>query len=117
MSRFAKTLTLNLEPGEASERLAAILKDKRHGDSMARFREWVTAGYLLSECGNGIVEYMIARDRDPRTRDLSIEDRIKDLLSYIQRCNFEGMEPPALPETKAPPEEEDDQMELKNEQG
>lgn len=86
MQRLNKNFSLDIDPNTASERMHHILTTKtRHGTPMSNMRQWMRAGYLLSEFGYGIMEYLLAMD-DSRTP----EERLKELLGYIDRCNLEA---------------------------
>lgn len=94
MQRLNKNFSLDIDPDTASERMHHILTTRtRHGTPMSNMRQWMRAGYLLSEFGYGIMEYLLAMD-DSRTP----EERLKELLGYIDRCNLEAK---TQPETQA----------------
>ncbi|MCG7915929.1 MAG: hypothetical protein JAY71_18845 [Candidatus Thiodiazotropha weberae] len=86
-----KTITIDPEPGLVSERLCQAMENAKttrmRGQSMTDLRQWLFGGYLLSELGHGIGEYMLAMDRIPDYQNRSASEKIRDLIRFMERCH------------------------------
>ena len=91
MSKLTKTITLNITPGNITERLQTSLQaaeQQGRGAPMQLLRQWLLGGFLLSELGHGILESLLAMDRDGQLEALSQADKALFLNRLLERMTW-----------------------------
>lgn len=101
--KFTKLVRIDTEQDRANERLVTLLESPLpHGKPSQLMRDWMTAGFMLDECGHGILNFLLAIDKSP----MSPQKRLKGLLQFIEHCVPDEPESPpvvaVLPEKPRP---------------
>ena len=83
---YKKLVRIDPEPDQASERLVRLMESNLpHGKPTQLMRNWILAGFMLDECGHGIMDFLLAIDKSP----MSPQKRLKGLIQFFEHCSPE----------------------------